>query len=310
VGNFAGVAIFTEGQELVLVSEMEAGWYRYISEWRLHEDGTIRPRFGFSAVADPCVCNVHNHHVYWRFDFDIGGASNNAVSEYNDPPLGSPFNWNVIENEVRRPKDPSHRRKWYIQNSSTGRGYMLIPGPEDGMADSFGVGDFWVVRFKSNEIDDGQGFTTDPDEAKAKIDNFVNGEPVRNQDVVVWYAAHFRHNVAESAGHIVGPDLVPADFISGLLATQGRVTFLRFHDIGTGFGPDTDFIDVEAVIQLDSEPGKAFGFQLRNDQNEAAHRRMLDLLRDAFRRNALVQIDCFRTGLRNGIIVRAVEVPG
>jgi len=29
----------------VLVSEMSAGWYRYVSEWRFHADGTIQPRF-------------------------------------------------------------------------------------------------------------------------------------------------------------------------------------------------------------------------------------------------------------------------
>jgi hypothetical protein len=42
-GNYLGVAVYVEGQEVVLVSEMEAGWYRYVSEWRLHTDGTIRP---------------------------------------------------------------------------------------------------------------------------------------------------------------------------------------------------------------------------------------------------------------------------
>jgi hypothetical protein len=41
-GNFLGVAIYRVGEETVVVSEMEAGWYRYISEWRLHTDGTIR----------------------------------------------------------------------------------------------------------------------------------------------------------------------------------------------------------------------------------------------------------------------------
>ncbi|MBA2533407.1 MAG: hypothetical protein H0V21_00180, partial [Rubrobacter sp.] len=78
-GNFRGVAIYRQGQETVVVSELQAGWYRYVSQWRLHDDGTIRPRFGFSAVRNACVCNVHHHHVYWRFDFDIGTAENNAV---------------------------------------------------------------------------------------------------------------------------------------------------------------------------------------------------------------------------------------
>ena len=33
-GNFLGVGIYVQGLEVVVVSEMEAGWYRYISEWR------------------------------------------------------------------------------------------------------------------------------------------------------------------------------------------------------------------------------------------------------------------------------------
>src|SRR6266850_6884024 len=32
-GNFRGVAIYVQGLEVVLVSELRAGWYRYISEW-------------------------------------------------------------------------------------------------------------------------------------------------------------------------------------------------------------------------------------------------------------------------------------
>jgi hypothetical protein len=62
-GNFLGVAVYVDRQEVVLVSEMEAGWYRYISEWRLHANGTIKPRFGFAAVNNSCVCNTHHHHV-------------------------------------------------------------------------------------------------------------------------------------------------------------------------------------------------------------------------------------------------------
>src|SRR5829696_4521183 len=93
-GNFRGVAIYRDGQEVVVVSELEAGYYRYISEWRLHDDGTISPRFGFSAVENPCVCEVHHHHVYWRFDFDILAEGNNVVWEYNSPPITS-SNWHI-----------------------------------------------------------------------------------------------------------------------------------------------------------------------------------------------------------------------
>jgi hypothetical protein len=89
-GNFLGVAVYVDvgEQEVVLVSEMEAGWYRYISEWRLHVNGTIKPRFGFGPVNNSCVCNAHHHHhVYWRLNFDVGNSKKNIVEEYNNPPL-------------------------------------------------------------------------------------------------------------------------------------------------------------------------------------------------------------------------------
>jgi hypothetical protein len=83
--------------------------------------------------------------------------------------------------------------------------------------------------------------------------------------------------------------------------------FLRAHDVGTGFGPPTDFLDVEAVVRLDVAPHRAFGVQLRTDGGEAAHRAMLDLLRDAFDRHHAVRIEYIRTGFHNGRIVRTIE---
>jgi hypothetical protein len=101
---------------------------------------------------------------------------------------------------------------------------------------------------------------------------------------------------------------VNTDFpLGSLLAIEGVPIFLRAHDVGTGFGPPTDFLDVEAVVQLDVAPHRAFGFQLRTDGGEAAHRGMLDLLRDAFDRRHVVRIEYIRTGFRNGRIVRVIE---
>jgi hypothetical protein len=133
-GNFLGTAIYVRGQEVVLVSEMEAGWYRYISEWRLHANGTIRPRFGFSAVSSSCVCTTHHHHAYWRLDFDIRTAGNNRVREFNDPPLIGSSKWHDKHFEISRPRDPARKRKWRVENDATGEGYEVIPGPTDGVA--------------------------------------------------------------------------------------------------------------------------------------------------------------------------------
>jgi len=90
-----------------------------------------------------------------------------------------------------------------------------------------------------------------------------------------------------------------------LLESSGRLTFLRVHDVGTGFGPPSDFIDVEVVIKLDTKPSNAFGFQLRNDNNRPARAGMLDLLRDAFNHNWVVVIDYnLDAGKTNGVIIR------
>jgi hypothetical protein len=202
-GNFLGVAVYVEGEEVVLVSELEAGWYRYISEWRLAADGTIRPRFGFGAVDNSCVCTAHHHHAYWRLDFDVASAANNAVREHNDPPVVGTRNWHTLRHEIRRPRDPAHKRRWRVVNLQSGEGYTLIPGPHDGRADSFGVGDLWALRRRGGQLDDGST------QARADLDRLVNRESIRDADVVLWYAAHFRHAPGHEGAHIVGPDLVP-----------------------------------------------------------------------------------------------------
>lgn len=216
-GNFTGVAVFVDGQEVVLLSEMQAGWYRYISSWRFHADGTMKPRFGFSAVQFPCVCNRHHHHCYWRLDFDIRTPAPNVVAEFNDPPLAAGWgNWHDKTYEIQRPRDPDRHRKWRVTDSSSGAAYEIVPGSNDGMATAspdwpFPQGDVWIVHWKPGaEIDNGVVATGPPFEAN--IGNFVNGELVHNQDVVIWYGAHFTHDVTEHAGHIVGPDLVPVNW--------------------------------------------------------------------------------------------------
>jgi hypothetical protein len=213
-GNFLGVAIYVKGQEVVLVSEMQAGWYRYISEWRFHADGTLRPRFGFTAVKSSCVCSVHHHHAYWRFDFDIRSAGGNLVQEFNDPKLIGNSNWHDKNFEIRRPRDPARKRKWRVSNKATGEAYDIIPGHDDGVATAmpdwpYPRGDVWILRYRGTEIDDGSVATGPPFEAG--LDSWVNGEAINGADVVVWYGAHFTHDVNHEEpchfGHIVGPDL-------------------------------------------------------------------------------------------------------
>ncbi|RJG11678.1 hypothetical protein D3872_18450 [Massilia cavernae] len=207
-GNFTGVAVQTTECELIVTTEMAAGWYRYIQEWRFHRDGTIRPRFRFAAARNSCVCKTHVHHVYWRLDLDLRTAGNNRVEEFNDPPIIGGTNWHRKLHEIKRLRDTGRRRKWRVTNTVSGERYEIIPGPTDGVVDAYGRGDLWFLRYRGAEIDDGgpSGGT------EVQVDRYVNGEAIDDTDVVVWYGAHFRHDPSEQGPaecHAVGPTLRP-----------------------------------------------------------------------------------------------------
>ena len=136
---------------------VQAGWYRYISEWRLHANGTMRPRFGFAGTQNPCTCHLHTHHVYWRLDFDIRTPGHNIVEEFNDPPIVGNNNWHTKQFEIRRVRDPLHKRKWRVRNIHSGEAYTIVPGPHDGVATPYGVGDLFVLRYHGGELDDRSG---------------------------------------------------------------------------------------------------------------------------------------------------------
>jgi hypothetical protein len=228
-GNFRGVAVYKQdngfGMEVVLITELQAGWYRYINEWRFAPDGTIRPRYGFGATNNSCVCDVHNHHAYWRFDFDIVTPNNKVFMMERGRRFQQP-----ITTETRMDKKHQTKRSLLIQNATGDEAYMLVPNLSDGVVDTFGVNDLWVMRYKNvvggsnvqNEIDDGETCVNCSDISGAiRINPFVNGESVVNEDVVVWYGAHFIHSdganlldpsrdgLVISGSHVVGPDLRP-----------------------------------------------------------------------------------------------------
>jgi hypothetical protein len=96
------------------------------------------------------------------------------------------------------------------------------------------------------------------------------------------------------------------DPIGSVLSASGRIALLRAHDVGTKYGPPEDQLDVEAVVQLDTMPGRAFGFTLRPGPEAQDHAGMFDLLRDALRRNRPVVFDYIRTGFRTGRIIRVM----
>lgn len=92
-----------------------------------------------------------------------------------------------------------------------------------------------------------------------------------------------------------------------VIETVGHITFLRAHDLGTGFGKAPNFLDSEVIVQLAEEPLRSFGFQLRADQNQPARTAMFDLLRSAFIAARPIRLDYVTVGPRAGEIIRVAN---
>lgn len=200
-GNFRGVAIYEDEDKILLVTEFSAGWYRYASKFELYPDGTIKPLFQFSAVRNSCVCYSHHHHVYWRFDFDINGLANSATVSNGE-------SFRPITRELSQVKNDDNIF-WRISHNN-GNFYDVTPGKDDGYADSYGIADAWFLRYRPDEIDDGNVRNS----TRAALNSFINNENLENQDLVMWYSGHFRHkNDGRRSSYIeesVGPVLKPS----------------------------------------------------------------------------------------------------
>ena len=210
-GNFRGLAFHDDGTSVTLMSEMQAGWYRYITKWTFKDDGVIQPRFGFGGVNNTCVCNVHNHHAYWRFNFDIAQAASNSVCQSTADPA-------VCTGLSTEAKLATVGNYLEIRNNlatQATQAYRLVPGLHDGAPDAYSKATAWVLAYQSGQVDDGvnctQGRTC---QTSINIDRFVSGQSITNRDVVVWYRGSFVHDETgggddHDGGHLVGPDLVP-----------------------------------------------------------------------------------------------------
>jgi hypothetical protein len=207
---FDGVAAEKLADRLILTTQMDAGWYRYMIKWRFYLDGRIEPVYGFGAVNAGCVSCSHKHHAYWRFDFDIDGAGNDIVTEGPNPADGGgrtgvrpPLV--VLPTETMRVNDYPGIT-WSVIDSQTRRGYRIVPGAETALpADNFSQGDLWALIYHAGEIDDGHTLGQCP----VDFSSWLNGESLAG-DVVLWYRTGWLHVSGDlSPCELEGPTLYP-----------------------------------------------------------------------------------------------------
>lgn len=203
-GGFEGVAAGKFPEQLVLTTQMQAGPYRYTQTWTFRLDGSIDARIAFTSLVSPCNVKPHNHHAYWRLEFDIGGNGKDRAEEAK--PQGS-GKWTRIPVEASRRSDPVSGGAWRVLSSSGKIGYEVVSAPENGVADAWGGADFWVLKSHPGEIDDG-GARQGEGGSAVQLGRYLNGESVDGAGLVFWVHATDRH---EGSGRcrFVGPSLRP-----------------------------------------------------------------------------------------------------
>lgn len=231
-GNFRGVAIHDQGSSLWLLTETTAGWYRYVMEWRLFLDGSIEPVFGFGATSNNCVCNLHYHHAYWRFEWAIDATSDGTtdnpstgIATLERRRTGTTDTYDPVPTEAKltRPAVNPENDWFRVRNPVTGTGWVFQPGLEDGSAsgDTYAKGDFWGLALNSGQIDDPNSDTS------IGIDGWVNAESLgASKRLVTWYHAGYGHDIAGGDNEpceLVGPRLVRVQGCDGAVGSNNAV---------------------------------------------------------------------------------------
>lgn len=95
-----------QGHDLVLRAISKVGWYEYITEYRFADSGRISARLGATGDLSPgdyttsdkgwpigkgarSYSASHYHSAFWRVDFNIGGAGQEKVEQYDTKRAGS-----------------------------------------------------------------------------------------------------------------------------------------------------------------------------------------------------------------------------
>ncbi len=94
--------------------------------------------------------------------------------------------------------------------------------------------------------------------------------------------------------------------VGSIRRASGRVSMLRVHEVGSGYGPDTDPTPGEVIVQLDTEPARTFGLPLRNDREEAVGVAQLELLRSSLEKGFPIHIEYEVVGPTGASVVRVI----
>jgi Copper amine oxidase, enzyme domain len=179
--------------------EANIGQYDLYQVWYLSQDGWI----GAHLFSRGLQCQIdHEHHPYWRMDFDINGFPNDQIFVFdnNRPNQGWGPGWMKFTNERNDVKNPPTGRVWFVRDNPTGHGVWVFPDDANGPADTFSTKDIGARLYHYNEDEPW------PFGATGHL-GYDNNENIQEQDVVLWSVSHMHHQASQGSTvwHSSGP---------------------------------------------------------------------------------------------------------
>ncbi len=173
-----------------LTSQYAAAWYKYTSRYEFLANGNIDTQFGFGNNNGTYNDTTHWHQNYWRFDFDIEGASNDSI---NIDSVAQTTEFSSLRGE---------RTVFSVTDSNSGFGYVIAAGANDNTFSAnqstrnFHTVDIIGSAYKANEYSD----RTDNNlgDCTMNASAIANGENIDKKDVVVYYRASVRDTTANN----------------------------------------------------------------------------------------------------------------
>jgi primary-amine oxidase len=196
------------GQELALWATLDAANYNYLLQYRFQDDGVVAVEAAATSQNLPgAQLEGHMHTAIWRLDVDLAGHLDDRVLTVRHIELPAqqgaandevvPFNAG-LEGSLDRagPEFTSLRIEDSVVQNANGKpvGYDLLPltvgvGRHWRPGEEFVQHDFWVTRFREGELT-----------AQLLPTDYVSGESVMNEDVVVWASTPIHHDPHDEDG--------------------------------------------------------------------------------------------------------------
>ncbi|ROP27822.1 copper amine oxidase [Couchioplanes caeruleus] len=233
-----------EGHDLVLRTVAKVGWYEYMTEYRLHDDGQISARLGATGDLSPGdyvnadqgwpigkgardFSAMHYHSAFWRVDMNIDGKGGEKVEQFDTKLDGrGSIAAKLKTTKTAIAKEGSFskvNRRWWRLASPTSknkdqhlRSYELVTGADDRYeAHPETTPD--VTFTENNPCEKYATGNNDPQCASKKTILDFAKDKQNLKDPVMWVRVGFHHvprdeDQSPMPLHWQGFDLVPRDF--------------------------------------------------------------------------------------------------